>query len=135
MNPWDKSRLEQEAKAHPGGWVYELDWDYGDNYVPPESFKAAWEVGADGALTGLCKANPTYSPVTRPARAPREYMQRAISNAPHLCGEWVVEIDPNFDDNFPDVPIEGQIGRWLVGKDGLFTGEFRANPHYKGTFK
>ncbi len=125
-------RLEEEARKSPGGWVYELDWDYGTLFVPPEAIVAALEVGMDGKLTGGRKENPDYRAVIRPERAPREYMKRCIRDAPHLRGSWVVEIDPAFDDQFPDVPAEGKTGSWFVGMSGRFTGEFRPNPHYTG---
>ncbi|WP_284125159.1 hypothetical protein [Parerythrobacter aestuarii] len=128
-------RLKNEAKNCPGGWVYEIDWDYGDDYVPPEAIVAGLEVGANGELTGIRKENPNYRAVIRPTRKPRDYMERCLKGASHLRQKWVVEIDPAFDDLFPDVPEEGQTGSWFVGRSGRFTGEFRPNPHYKGDLK
>lgn len=127
-----RRRLEREARNKPGGWVYELDWDYGDNYVPPEAIKAGWKVGDDGRLTGETKENDDYRPIIHLTREPREYMKRAIS--PSMFGQWVVEIDPEFDRTFPAVPEEGQIGSWYIDQNGRFTDLFRPNPHFKGDF-
>ena len=125
-----RERLEEETMKLPGGWVYEIDWDYADSYVPPEAIKAAWKVGADGILTGETKKNESYRPIIHLDRQPREYMKRAIS--PSMFGEWLMEIDPAFDDAFPDVPKHGFIGSWYLDQNGQFTDLFRPNPHYAG---
>lgn len=53
--------LLAEARRHPGGWVYEMDGEFGPNdTVPPEAIKGAWEVGENGELTGVYQANPRY---------------------------------------------------------------------------
>lgn len=57
--------LVEEARAHPGGWVYELDArrvQDPDEAVPPEAVIRAWEVGPDGVLTGNRMENPSYRP-------------------------------------------------------------------------
>lgn len=53
------------AKAHPGGWVYEIDGNLVDDpngAVPPEAIIAAWQVDARGRLSGGYQANPNYRP-------------------------------------------------------------------------
>ncbi|MFF5922530.1 hypothetical protein ACFY8C_29970 [Streptomyces flavochromogenes] len=58
-------QLVDEAKAHPGGWVYEIDRDMvGDpnGAVPPEAIIGAWQVDACGTLSGDYQANPNYRP-------------------------------------------------------------------------
>jgi len=55
--------LLAEARANPGGFVYEIDPRYDPNgRVPPEGVVGAWAVGEDGIPTGEFKANPKYRP-------------------------------------------------------------------------
>lgn len=57
--------LVDEARANPGGWVYEIDGDMVDDphgVVPPEAISGAWQVDACGQLSGDFKANPNYQP-------------------------------------------------------------------------
>jgi hypothetical protein len=129
--------LADQAKLNPDGWVYEIDWPYGDDeYVPPEAVKGAWKVDPQGQLTDEFQANPNYRAVRKAKRAPRDYMLRvaeADARSPSYSGnEWVVETDPAFDDTFPNTPPEGLIGSWFIGPDGKFTGDFRPNPAYRG---
>jgi hypothetical protein len=120
-----------EAKRTPGGWVYKVDWQYPDDqYTPPEAIIGAFEVDENGNLTGKFEANADYRPVKIASRKARDYMDRVRPE--HQRNQWVIEIDPDYDDQFPDVPPEGQIGRWYVGPDGSLTGQFRPNPHYTG---
>ena len=53
--------MVEEARRHPGGWVYEIVGDYGpDDAVPPEAIKGAWAVDDTGHLTGHYRANPRF---------------------------------------------------------------------------
>jgi hypothetical protein len=53
----------QEAKKHPGGWVYKIEGQYAsDVAVPPEAIVGAWEVDASGNLTGKFIDNPRFKP-------------------------------------------------------------------------
>jgi hypothetical protein len=125
-----------EAKANPGGKVYEIDWEYPDDQVvPPEAVRGAWSVDEDGELTGEFTENPNYRAVRQAKRAPQEYMSRALVGTSHIRNCWVVEIDPSHFDHFPDVPMEWQIGLWYVGPDGSFTGQFRPNFRYVGSIE
>jgi len=127
-------KIIAEAKQNPDGWVYHIDWIYkDDDYTPPESIAGAWEVDSKGELTGEFKTNENYSPIIRAKRQPREYMFRCLSKS--HADSWSIEIDPKFDDDFPDVAREGIIGSWYVGPDGQYTGQFRPNPHYTGKMK
>lgn len=57
--------LVDEAKANPGGWVYEIDSGMVDDpygAVPPEAIIGAWKVDASGKLSGDYQANPNYRP-------------------------------------------------------------------------
>lgn len=61
--------LLAEARANPGGWVYEIDPKYAadgpDGAVPPEGIKGAWKVGDDGLPTGEYLGNERYRPLSR----------------------------------------------------------------------
>jgi hypothetical protein len=51
------------ARAFPGGYVYEIEGEYGpDEAVPPEVIKGAWPVDAEGVPTGEFIPNPNYRP-------------------------------------------------------------------------
>ena len=51
----------QEAKQNPGGWVYQINGDYGpDDAVPREAIVGAWKVDEDGNLMGKFIPNPNY---------------------------------------------------------------------------
>jgi hypothetical protein len=127
-----KSLLKQSATLAVG--YIKSTWPYTeDQFTPPEAIVGAFEVDQTGALTGKFEENKDYRSVKTASRKARDYMQRV--RPPHQCNQWVIEIDPKYDDQFPDVPPEGQIGRWYVGSDGRLTGQFRPNPHYKGSIK
>lgn len=50
-----------EARANPGGWVYQIAGNFGPNdHIAPESIKGAFKVDEDGNLTGEFQANPKY---------------------------------------------------------------------------
>jgi hypothetical protein len=137
MDDKHSEAMRREAKSNPNGWVYEIDWPYGeDDYVPPEAIKGAWKVDGSGTITNEFQENANYRPVRKAVRQPRDYMRRvaeADARTPGYKGnEWVVETDPDFDNTFPNTPPEGFIGSWFIGRDGKFTGEFRPNPAYRG---
>lgn len=130
--PLATDQMKEQAKRNPGGWVYKIDWPYQDNeYVPPEAIEGAFKVDSSGLLTNFFEENKRYRPIRIASREPREYMERII--APHLYGKWTVEVDPAYDDLFPEIPDEGQIGQWYLGVDGKYTGEFRHNSLYSGS--
>jgi hypothetical protein len=53
----------QEAKRHPGGWVYKIEGEYGpSDSVPPESVVGAWKVDESGEIEGDFIPNPNYKP-------------------------------------------------------------------------
>ncbi len=55
--------LLAQAKAYPGGWVYEIDDAYDpDGRVPMDGIKGAWKVGQDGLPTGEYWSNRQYKP-------------------------------------------------------------------------
>jgi hypothetical protein len=132
--PEISAEIIAEARRNPGGWVYKVDWPYPeDQHTPPEAIIGAFEVDISGALTGKFEANDTYRPVKIASRKARDYMDRIRPD--HQRNQWVIEIDPDYDDQFPHVPPEGQIGRWYVGPDGRLSGQFRPNPRYNGTIE
>ena len=50
-----------EAKANPGGWVYQIAGSFGPNdRIPPGSIKGAFKVDEDGTITGEFQPNPKY---------------------------------------------------------------------------
>jgi len=52
-----------EARANPGGWVYEIGGGYSNTEaVPPQAIKGAWKVSESGEITEEYKANPNYDP-------------------------------------------------------------------------
>ena len=121
-----------EAKSNPGGWVYQVDWEYPDHVATPrEAIVGAWTVDQSGILTGEFKENPNYRPVRQAKREPQEYMMRALEGSTMRDG-WCLEIDPDHLDAWPDVSEKWQIGVWYVGHDGKFTGQFRPNATYQG---
>ena len=129
--------LEIEARSHPGGWVYEIDWPYRDDQsIPPEAIKGAWKVNDSGILTREFEVNNMYREIVRASRQPRAYLkdiaEMQIDEGHTERDEWMIEIDPDFDDQFPNIPREGIIGHWYVGSDGRYTDMFRPNPLYSG---
>jgi len=53
--------LVEEARAHPGGWVYEIVGEFGaDDAIPPSAIKGAWQVDQSGHLTGEYVENPSF---------------------------------------------------------------------------
>jgi hypothetical protein len=56
------AELVAEARKFPGGWVYEIDGQFGaDEHVPPEAIVGAWAVDESGHLTGEFVPNPRYA--------------------------------------------------------------------------
>ena len=52
-----------EAKRVPGGWVYEIDGEFGlSERVPPEAIRGAWPVGPDGVINGEFIPNQRFRP-------------------------------------------------------------------------
>jgi hypothetical protein len=55
-----------EARANPGGWVYEIGGGYDNTEaVPPQAIKGAWQVDDRGEITGEFKPNPNFDPAFR----------------------------------------------------------------------
>lgn len=54
--------LIREAKANPGGWVYEISSGYDPNgEVPPHAIKGAWQVSQNGEIIpGSYQPNPNF---------------------------------------------------------------------------
>jgi hypothetical protein len=55
------ARVIQEAKAHPGFVVVEIDGAYEHSEIPDNAIKAWWETDPNGRIT-LCTLNPKYTP-------------------------------------------------------------------------
>jgi hypothetical protein len=52
-----------EARANPGGWVYEIAGGYDNTEaVPPQAIKGAWKVDDRGEITAEYKPNPNFDP-------------------------------------------------------------------------
>ncbi|MFT3799074.1 type VII secretion system-associated protein [Microbacterium sp.] len=55
--------LREEAKAHPGSWVYALDPGFaGSENVPPEGIVGAWQSDEAGEIGSEFMPNPRYRP-------------------------------------------------------------------------
>ena len=53
--------LIAEARLSPGGWVYEIDGEFGSkDAIPREAIRGAWAVDREGKLTGEYRDNPNY---------------------------------------------------------------------------
>jgi hypothetical protein len=65
-----------EAKANPGGWIYEIGGGYDPKgTVPPQAIKGAWKVDDRGEITDEYKANSNFDP-TVVAAYRAEYLGR-----------------------------------------------------------
>ncbi|MGW8390640.1 hypothetical protein [Pseudoduganella sp. HUAS MS19] len=54
-------QMIEEARQNPGGWVYQIQGNFGPNdHVPPEAIVGAFKVDAKGELTGEFQANPNF---------------------------------------------------------------------------
>jgi len=52
----------EEAKKHPGGWLYRISGHLDpDKSVPPEAVVGAWKVDESGNIEGEFIPNPNYS--------------------------------------------------------------------------
>ncbi len=50
-----------QAKANPGGWVYQIVGEFGpQDRVPPEFIKGAFKVDEEGNFTGEFEPNPKF---------------------------------------------------------------------------
>jgi hypothetical protein len=81
--------------------------------------------------TSAMSNQPDDAAAARPDRDrahpfPTRLQHAARANA----GGWVYDVDPAFDRSDP-VPREAIIGAWRIGADGLPTGEFVVNRHYR----
>lgn len=55
-----------EARANPGGWVYEIGGGYNaTEAVPPQAIKGAWKVNDQGEVTDEYEPNPNFDPAFR----------------------------------------------------------------------
>jgi len=122
-------RLVAEARSKPGGWVYEIDFEYApEDAVPPEAIRGAWEVSALGKLTGRYKHNSRYRSITATIRELPAYMHAAARHSP---GKWMAEIAKDAEHLFPNIPDGSITGWWLIGEDGVISQRFRPNSLYQ----
>ena len=56
--------MVREARANPGGWVYEISGKYDPSgAVPPHAIKGAWRVSDRGEIVpGSYTPNPNFRP-------------------------------------------------------------------------
>jgi hypothetical protein len=53
--------IVEEAKRHPGEWVYEIEGAFGPHDpVPPEAIRGAWAVNDYGQIHGDFIPNPRF---------------------------------------------------------------------------
>jgi hypothetical protein len=58
----------EEAKLHPGGWVYRIAGHFGpDDAVPREAIVGAWKVDERGDISGDFIRNDKYDAARWPA--------------------------------------------------------------------
>lgn len=51
----------EEARRNAGGWVYEIEGEFGpDDRIPGSAVRRAWEVDRGGKLTGRYAENPRF---------------------------------------------------------------------------
>ena len=56
-----------EAKKFPNGWIYRIAGDFApEQDIPPEAIIGAWEVDANGEITGEFMDNPIYDAASFP---------------------------------------------------------------------
>ena len=121
-------RLTEAARVNPGGWVYDIDFEYApDDAVPSEAIRGAWEVSEVGVLTGGYRNNQRHRPIVQCDRVLAPYVHASAKFSP---GKWMCEIDARGEHLFPHIPEEMIRGWWLIGEDGKITRHFRANSLY-----
>lgn len=126
--PPNDEGLVEAAKAQPGGWVYDIDWDYPETQrTPPEAIRGGWQVGADGRLTGVFSPNERYRAVERCDRTLKSYMH---AGARTNKSQWIVDIDERGEALFPNIPEHLIRGWWYVDDQGLVTDRFRPNSRW-----
>jgi hypothetical protein len=55
--------IVEEAKRHPGEWVYEIVGSFGPHdAVPPEAIRGAWKVDDQGQIVDQFRANSKFRP-------------------------------------------------------------------------
>ena len=117
--------LSQAAKANPGGWVYDIDYEYPDNQpVPPEAIRGAWESDGSGSLTGNYAPNSRYRAIREQEPDLRPYMHAGARTS---RDQWIVDIDPRGEHMFPNIPKDMIRGWWYVDKLGKIGSLFRPN--------
>jgi hypothetical protein len=129
-SPPHEASLVDAAKQQPNGWVYDIDWAYPETQrTPPEAIRGSWKVDGDGQLTGLFAVNPRYRPVERCERKLKPYVHAAARTN---RSQWIVEIDPRGEDQFPNISEEMIRGWWYVDDQGVVTDQFRPNSRWAG---
>lgn len=60
-HPYPAALLE-EARRHPGSWVYEVVGGATESALDPALIRGAWKIDADGHPTGDYLENPNFHP-------------------------------------------------------------------------
>jgi hypothetical protein len=61
--------MVEEARSHPGGWVYEIEGGFRpEDPVPPTAIRGAWKVSEKGELTGEFERNPGFVSANQPSK-------------------------------------------------------------------
>jgi hypothetical protein len=133
MNKKPKLEITQhlipEAKAHKGGWVYQIVNPPPEaDGVPPEFILGAWRVNDSGILTGEFVSNEHFNAFTANFYRPPSKVYEQAKKHP---GSWFYQIDSPYEDA-KKVPQNKIVGAWLVDKNGNLTGQFQINPSYQG---
>ncbi len=57
----------EEARKHPGGWVYRIAGVFRDSDpIPAEAVVGAWQVDESGKIFGKFRCNPNYGNASWP---------------------------------------------------------------------
>ena len=122
--PTDPALMEQ-AKASPGGWLYDIDRSYpADQPVPTEAIRGAWKIDEQGRATSDFTPNARYRAVMRCTRVLKPYVHAAARNN---RDQWISEIDSRGENLFPNIPPSLIRGWWYVTEQGTVSQEFRPN--------
>lgn len=106
--------LLNEAAAHPGGWVYEIDHRYErDEAVPPHAIRRGWEVDLDGKPTGEFQDNLHFG-----VPLPLVAVEHILAEAKALAGGAALELLVANELTLKGQPVSFDVGI-TIAMDGV----------------